>query len=167
MRIRVQNNHLFIMLILLTLSVVPASADNNRLASNVFPRDVVVFGRTYGDWSAAWWQWALSIPAKAHPLLDTADCNTGQSGPVFFLGGSFSSSRVPPRKCKVPSGKSLFFPVVNDIATSFPPPLVVINDMRASAAQQMDAATNLHVDLDGKQLKSINPIFERRPLPST
>ena len=39
----------------------------------VFPRDAVVFGRTYADWSAAWYQWVSSMPATANPLFDTVD----------------------------------------------------------------------------------------------
>jgi hypothetical protein len=47
------------------------------------------FGRTYGEWSNAWWQWALSIsttPDNNNPLLDPtgASCGNGQSGPVWF-----------------------------------------------------------------------------------
>ncbi len=66
-----------------------AAAGGNIAASAVFPPGSVMFGRTYSEWSAEWWQWILSQPANASPLFDTADCNTGQSGPVFFLGGKF------------------------------------------------------------------------------
>src|SRR5438046_3826702 len=86
----------------------------------IIPRDSVTYGRTYGDWAAAWWQWALSIPASHHPLFDTADCGVGQSGPVFFLGGKACSTLDThcdfghaDRICTVPSGKALFFPVIN------------------------------------------------------
>jgi hypothetical protein len=80
-------------------------------------------GNSYGDWSAIWWQWALSLPATSHPLFDTADCGTGQSGPVFFLGGRFCATPLPGgpncnpsvinRSCTVPAGKALFFPILN------------------------------------------------------
>lgn len=143
--------------------VAPVYADNNGLTSLVIPRDTIAYGHQYGDWAAAWWQWALSIPANAHPLLDSADCNTGQSGPVFFIGGSFQSRNVT-RKCTVPAGKSLFFPLINEVSTSFPPPLVQINDQRIFDAQVLDGAGNLHVDLDGKQLKAINPGFRSQSI---
>jgi hypothetical protein len=64
-------------------------------ASPVIPRDSVAFGRTYSDWAAAWWQWALSIRATAHPLFDTADCGTGQTGPVFFWEEKFAPQMPP------------------------------------------------------------------------
>jgi hypothetical protein len=51
-----------------------------------------VFGKIYGEWSAAWWQWAVSIPASESPVLLTDDdlnfdCSLGQHGPVWFLAG--------------------------------------------------------------------------------
>lgn len=136
------------------ISATPAFPANNGLISQAFPRDSVVVGRAYGDWSAAWWQWVLSIPATSSPLFDnTVDCKTGQSGPVFFLAGNGGGSSE--RNCTVPSGKALFFPVLNQISTSFPAPLTLINEMRAANASAMDSATGMLVDLDGRQLNDI------------
>ncbi len=139
------------------VSANPALAGNTGLTSQVFPRDSVVFARTYGDWSAAWWQWAFSIPVSSNPLLDH-DCNTGQSGPVFFLAGNITGGSSE-RNCTVPAGKSLFFPVLNQIFTSFPAPLTLINEMRAIDASAMDSATGMLVDLDGKQLNNLQNDF--------
>src|SRR5690242_17543598 len=91
-------------------------------AAQVISPGSVVGGRTYSEWAAAWEQWALSIPATAHPLFDSppgnpADCSTGQmtpdgkTGPVFFLGGKFCRSNAnsctpgtATRRCTVPAG---------------------------------------------------------------
>ena len=134
-----------------------AARGNNALSSLVIPRDELAYGRSYGEWAAAWWQWVLSIPSDAHPLLNTADCTTGQSGPVFFLGGTFVTGPVQ-RSCTVPSGKSLFFPILNELRASFPPPFVTINDQRSLNAADLDGAT-LGVDLGGKELRSLNTDF--------
>src|SRR5690242_17902424 len=92
-------------------------------AQSVIPVTHVYAGRTYSDWSAAWWQWALSIPVHdpanpsqiLNPLFDDtgAECGVQQSGPVFFLGGKFCQSNPPPgsppcsftvtRNCSVPA----------------------------------------------------------------
>jgi hypothetical protein len=32
---------------------------------------VKAYRKTYGEWSARWWQWVRSIPAGTNPLLDT------------------------------------------------------------------------------------------------
>ena len=65
-----------------------SSFANNALQSQVVPPNAIVAGRSYGDWSAAWWQWALSNPVASNPLFDHGTCGQGQSGAVFFLGGS-------------------------------------------------------------------------------
>jgi len=69
-------------------------------------------GKTYGEWSAEWWQWVLSFPAATNPLLEQGDvdCSRGQSGPVWFLAGNVGG--VSERRCTV-RNKPLFFPLVN------------------------------------------------------
>ncbi|HEU5229311.1 MAG TPA: hypothetical protein VFU49_15955, partial [Ktedonobacteraceae bacterium] len=69
----------------------------------VLPPSSHPFGRTYGEWSNAWWQWAFSIPTPVNPLLDTtgAHCSEGQSGPVWFLAGTITSGPVT-RHCTIP-----------------------------------------------------------------
>ena len=53
--------------------------DDDRERVKIFDRDSVVYGRTYGDWNAAWQQWADSISTANHPLFDNGDCSLGQS----------------------------------------------------------------------------------------
>ena len=123
-----------LVLIALTIFAVPAQSESEHSnnpppaqsesdSSTIYPQYAVVSGRTYSEWSAAWQQWAMSMPATAHPLTDTADCSTAQSGPVWFLGGRFcvqgasspaSCDNTPTaRSCTVPAGKSLYFPILN------------------------------------------------------
>jgi hypothetical protein len=122
----------------------------------------VAYGRTYGEWSAAWWQWALSIPASQHPLFDTADCSVGQSGPVWFLGGKFCANGANcsytgvVRSCSVPAGKALYIPVLNAEFSVLETnnPKAQIGDLRLLAAQAMDGTTN-EFDIDGKQIRNL------------
>jgi hypothetical protein len=71
-------------------------------------------GKTVGEWSAKWWQWALAIPASVNPMLDStgAFCNVNQKGPAWFLAGVFNGGDAD-RNCAVPKGKYILFPVVN------------------------------------------------------
>jgi len=87
----------------------------------VYAPDDNVFGMSYGDWEAAWWQWALTIPASQNPLTGNAtDCFAGQtSGPVLFLGGSAGSGPVS-HDCIAPFGKSIFVPIINTECSSAP-----------------------------------------------
>jgi len=70
-------------------------------------------GKTYGEWAVAWWQWALSIPEAQSPVADATGefAGVGQSGPVWFLAGTFGNSAE--RTVTVPAGKSIFMPVHN------------------------------------------------------
>jgi hypothetical protein len=56
---------------------VPAVAD-----AGVFDPGARPYGASYGEWSAAWQEWALSLPAARHPLLVAGhvNCSRGQSG---------------------------------------------------------------------------------------
>src|SRR5262245_9772768 len=77
-------------------------------------------GQTYGRWAAEWWQWALGIPADVNPLTDTTGehCAQRQVDQVWFLAGSVSTDPVV-RTCKIPEGKSLFFPLINTLYGAF------------------------------------------------
>lgn len=158
----------FLMLLVLTGAAIftLAYAERGKADFGVYARDSVVFGRTYGEWSAAWQQWADSIPALEHPLLDNADCSKGQSGPVWFLGGKFCSAGDPScpfgfavRSCRVPTGKALYFPVVDfgclnaeakhGLCGNAGP---FITQMRASIGDAIDQTINLQVTVDGKPI---------------
>ena len=73
------------------------------------------FGNTYGEWSARWFQWLLSIPADKNPAFDDTgkNCKEGQTGQVWFLAGTFGGKAE--RTCTIPRGQDLFFPVVNSV----------------------------------------------------
>ena len=100
--------------IILAFTVFPALVT----AATVEPIDAQSeTGKTYGEWSANWWQYVLSIPAADNPLFDPtgAECTPQDpSSPVFFLVGSFGGP-VTRNQCTVPAGKYLFFPLLNNI----------------------------------------------------
>ncbi len=73
-----------------------------------------VLGKTMGEWSMKWWQWALAIPAATNPMLDNsgAFCDVKQTGAVWFLAGIFSGGTTE-RNCTIPHGKHILFPIAN------------------------------------------------------
>ena len=86
----------------------------NHTSSQVFPPDSKPFGLTYGEWSAKWWQWALSIPKEKSPFIDETgkNCGEGQNDPnVFFLAGTLGGPAK--RTCPITSDKAIFFPIIN------------------------------------------------------
>ncbi|MGW1717652.1 hypothetical protein [Streptomyces sp. NPDC002156] len=66
-----------------------------------------------GQLAARWWKWALSAPDSRSPVKDTTGEHAGWKQPadLWFLAGTYGG-RVT-RRCEVPSGRPLFFPVIN------------------------------------------------------
>lgn len=155
-------------ILLFIITAISSSTYANERHSVVYHRDELIFGNTYSHWSAAWRQWADSLPVKKHPLFDTAPCSEGQSGPVWFLGGRFCSDQLKNcdsapavRSCTIPAGKALFFPIVNSACldgeaknalcvTAKP----LISEIRAVVADQIDQAKDLQVTLDDKTVNN-------------
>lgn len=129
------------------------------------------FGLSYGDWSARWWEWLLSIPAATNPNLSTGrvDCSVGQAGDVWFLAGSFGGTAQ--RSCTIPQGKALFFPMINTIVY-MPGEKETLNDLRQQAAAFVDktnlASLTCTIDgapcaLDLKRTRATSPTFSIIP----
>jgi hypothetical protein len=138
----------------------------------VIPRDANTYGNSSGEWSARWWQWALSIPAATNPVLDEtgAHCAEGQSGPVWFLAGSFFGGTFE-RACTVPPGTALFWPIVNaafgaavfDCEPTQPGVPCNITVLRAAAAASMDPVT-LDASIDGVPVRHVRDYRVQSPV---
>ncbi len=147
--------------VLFTSSAVAAGHVNTP---GILPPNSTPHGATYGEWSAAWWQWAYSMPTTENPLFDTADCSAGQSDHVWFLGGVFGRSGLGvERTCTIPPGTALFFPVVNiavdntGCADSLCPPTVfTVDELRAIAKSSMDGASDLSCTIDGVPVRGLS-----------
>ena len=98
-----------------------ASAQAHDPRPRIAPIHTKPAGQTYGRWAAEWWQWALGVPAAVNPLIDTTGehCAQRQVDKVWFLAGSFFSPDPVVRDCEVPAGKSLFFPLINNLSGAF------------------------------------------------
>lgn len=100
-------------------------------APGVLPPQPAPLGVSYGQWNARWWQWFFQTPRNVNPEFSdpgtaaapvAVDCSAGQSGHVWFLGGTFQPTGTTAtgpltdvyRTCSVPTGTFLFFPVLND-----------------------------------------------------
>jgi hypothetical protein len=116
--------------------------------------------------SSQWWQWALSIPTDENPLLEldttTEKCMVGQRGDVWFLAGVFGAGSAT-RKCKVPEGTGLFFPIANTVFFDSPgvcqgPESIPIEELRATVADFIDGVTNIVVEIDGQPIRHIHRV---------
>jgi hypothetical protein len=132
-----------------------------------FTPDSKPYGMTYGQWTVKWWNWALSIPTEINPVYDDSGkfANVSQEDPnVFFLAGTFDGARVE-RRCTVPSGKAVLFPVMNyEVNPIEYPNLKTETQMIREVIMDQDDILNLEVTIDGKnvpfyRIRSDPPVF--------
>jgi hypothetical protein len=81
-----------------------------------------IYGKTYGEWSAKWFQWAYAGPEGENAVEDKTGefCAVNQpKGKVWFLAGSFGLPGVK-RACTIPPDRALFYPLINISWTDCP-----------------------------------------------
>ena len=129
------------------LMVTPVRAD-------VIPVDSMIHGKTYGEWAGEWWNWAVHEPDATNAITDTTgeDAHLNQSGPVWFLAGTFGFDVV--RDVTVPEGKTLFFPLLNSLWW-VPEDGATEAEVRALANAQIDPASVLYATVDGSQVLNV------------
>lgn len=109
-------------ILLVTALAWSCGGGENDSYTEYFPPDSNPYDQSYADWAIRWWEWALSFPQADHPIENDAfDCTQGQSGPVWFLAGHGARATPPvTRECTMPSGRAIFFPIINSLTHSCP-----------------------------------------------
>lgn len=131
----------------------PANNSNMSSIPVAFPPDTIQYNETYSEWTAKWWQWLTSIPEHINPALDEtgANCHQGQSGPVWYLAGTFGG--IHERVCSIPAGKSILFPLINQICTFMDRPnLMTESELRSCAIAANEGVQELTVKIDGQPI---------------
>jgi hypothetical protein len=129
-----------------------------------------VYGKTYGEWSAAWWQWALAGPKGNNAVQDTTGefCDVDQpKGKVWFLAGSFGLPGVE-RTCTIPRNRALFYPLINSFwidCPGTPDSDVTDAEVRDIMASLLDPACQLTSTLDGTPISSLQILTVRTQSP--
>lgn len=131
--------------------------------SAVVPPQARPHGRTYGEWSMAYWQWLWSIPAASNPVFDETGefVSSGQSGSVWFLTRTFGG--IAERTASIPSGKMLFI----DVAGWFGAPAIGDpedeEELRAALAAAVEASHNISLEIDGAAVGEIDDFRVQSP----
>ena|SRR2546428_4840230 len=140
------------------------------LPASIFPIDSKPFGYTYGEWSARWWQWLLSIPIARNPAFDItgAKAYMNQNHPnVFFLCQTYEGvPSIPNRTVTLNAGMSIFMPVINWVS-------ILHYDGETDqelidiANKKMNVVANLQMSINGitvkkglEEYRARSPFFE-------
>jgi len=135
--------------IIVSLGTTAAVADEKQVT--IVPPGATYHGKTYGEWSAAFWQYALAQPVEGHLFLDTPefDFSSGQQGDVWFVGAPDGPLT---RYVDLPSGKALFL-TIRDVETSSleAPPFfgATEEEQRASSTWFADHIVDVYCEIDG------------------
>jgi hypothetical protein len=153
----------------------------------VMPLNAKAHGLSWAEWSARFWQWQFSMPVGANPIFDTADCSAGQSGKVWFLGGSSIAFETSPgvqlaqasRTCTIRPGTALFLPIVNSECSTVPGDVLpgfgtTPEELRKCAqfASTLIVPGTLSATLDNVPIRGLtqysvtSPLFSFGPLPA-
>jgi hypothetical protein len=157
------------------LTVVETNLGN----ASVFPPDSAPYGKTSAQWSAAKYKWAYSLPRDRNPLADTAALSEGQSGDVWFLGGTLKTTTnvdgvvwgTAARYGTVPDGKALFVPLI-DVESATAEGHGTNGQLWARSQFLINRATNVSAVIDGQPVNNVehyrvrSPEFTWGPLPA-
>jgi len=124
------------------------------------PPELTIGEKRISEFPNLWWQWAYSTPREINPVRDITgeNCHQGQSGDVWFLAGGFGSSNIK-RKCQVPAGKYIFFPVINMVYWKPQNGTLSCEKAKEYAALNNDTLISIDLELDSK--KASNPAHTR------
>jgi len=122
----------------------------------LIPPNKPVAGVSQEEWSKRWWRWALSFDEDDGPVADRDGslCAEGQQGPVWFLAGTYGTARTV-RTCRVPAGKTLFFPLINTITYEPDDADESCASLKRRAAELTPAPDALLLDLNGKRFNDL------------
>jgi hypothetical protein len=132
-----------------------------------------IYGKTYGEWAAKWFQWAYAGPEGENAVEDETGefCAVHQpEGRVWFLAGTFGRPGVQ-RTCTVPPHRALFYPLINVSWTDCPgTPDEDLTDAQVRALLASSAAGDLACQLtstlDGAAISSLQILTVRTQSPT-
>lgn len=151
-----------VVLLLVAIYVASAGGSSNP---RVLPPNAHVQGLTYGEWSAKWWQYVLSIPTPDNPL-------TGGTGNqcVYQRIGNVGLVAVDPLvgetiECQVPAGMILFLDILSaECSTVEEPPFYGGNEEELRACAMSFSFTDLQASIDGVDVQNLDRYIHLSPL---
>jgi hypothetical protein len=124
------------------------------------------YGKTFGQWTVDWWNWAFSVPRAVNPIYDDTGqfAHVNQHGPVWFLAGTFGENKIVRRTCTIPYGKAILFPIINyEINKIEKPGLRTKSDLINDVIEDINDIVKKDVIIDGELL----PVYRIQADPPT
>jgi len=130
----------------------------------VRPANSKPFGKSYGEWSALWWQQALAVHKGSDSSFGagSVDCTALGTSHVAFLVGTTGGAAS--RSCTLPTGTAVLFPLINTESSVIEDNGTTEAELRANASQLADQFTNLTAVVDGTALSNLTSYRFQSPL---
>jgi hypothetical protein len=135
----------------------PAPAISPKV--EIYALDQSIEGKTYKEWAAEWWKQMDLTPKSQNILFDETGSRvlngvSTVNSNLLFLGGVFNESGTATRTATIPSGKTLFFPVLNGQFDTVGTPMSVAErqDILDGA---FDSAKDLSVTVDDSVIANV------------
>lgn len=136
--------------------VLDADKGAGNYGLNIIPPRARPHGKSYSEWSMAWWQWLWSAPVDQNPGLDeTGEFVTlNQSGKVWFLAPAYYGQWE--RSAVIPTGKMLFIDLAGFFVSIEMGDGADEAELRSTASMFVDAViSNVILEVDGQRLTNV------------
>jgi hypothetical protein len=115
-------------------------------------------GKSWEEHTISWWKRIYSIPNHENPINDrNGDLQDGNQpdleSKVFHLTATHDSKVV--RRCKIPTGMSILFPVAANAASYAEFPNLKTESDLYSYAEEGNKVLSMKVTIDGQELKNL------------
>ena len=162
---RYRNQIAIVVTVLLLLTTVSIASSRGNANPGILPPNSRVQGLTYGEWSARWWQYVLSIPAPQNPLNGGTgnQCAFQQIGNVGLI--AVDPTLVEPIQCEVPNGITLYLDILSvECSTVEEDPFYGENEEELRTCASGFNITDLQASIDGHAVKNLSQYIHTSPL---
>lgn len=141
--------------------------DRGNNAIRTFSVESAPFGLAFSEWCVRWLKWCLEQPSESNPANDMTGivCSQNQSGPVWFLAGTFGGPAT--RTCTIPVGKTILFPILEkECSFAEDKDITTETELVSRTAEQTSHISHLEASVDGITLQNLSryqvqtPVFD-------
>ena len=143
--------------VLFLATAIPASANEN----------LILDGKSIGELTVGWYQWQEANYPDFAFGEGMVDCSLGQSGPVWYLGGTGGGAAE--RTCDAPINghKHLMFPLVNAVFSNGEGEDATVEEKRAELDFYFDTADPVSPCLLSAEVDGVPVVFDSVPIVRT